>query len=175
TQANPFSKVDLKKVLNEVVSDLQIRIEETGADISCDSLPEIDADPTQMRMLFQNLLSNALKFRRPDVDPVIRIEADVFPSDTGSLADGRMQLRVSDNGIGFQNQYKDQIFKIFQRLHGRMEYEGTGVGLATVRKIVERHSGTLDADGRPGIGATFILDLPLKQSEFADLRETSIT
>ncbi|MEM9355593.1 MAG: PAS-domain containing protein [Pseudomonadota bacterium] len=175
TQANPFSKVDLKKVLNEVVSDLQIRIEETGADISCDSLPEIDADPTQMRMLFQNLLSNALKFRRPDVDPVIRIEADVVPSDTGSVADGRMQLRVSDNGIGFQNQYKDQIFKIFQRLHGRMEYEGTGVGLATVRKIVERHGGTLDADGRPGVGATFILDLPLKQPEFADLPETSIT
>ena len=108
-----------------------------------------------MRQVLQNLVANALKFVRPDVPPVIRVGCEV----EGEY----VVLTVADNGIGFDNAFKDQIFTIFQRLHGRLEYEGTGIGLATVRKIVERHGGEIDADGREGEGATFIVTLPLKQ------------
>ncbi|MEL6298498.1 MAG: PAS-domain containing protein [Pseudomonadota bacterium] len=164
TNANPFKELALNDVLDGVLSDLQIRIDEVQATVNCDGLPNIEADATQMRQLLQNLLSNALKFRKPDVAPVITIAAkrDVDPDDI--QAREFVTLTLSDNGIGFDNQYKDQIFAIFQRLHGRLEYEGTGVGLATVRKIIERHGGTIDANGVPGEGATFIVRLPAKQS-----------
>ena len=163
TKANPFVEVDLNEILTGVLSDLQIRIDETNAEIISSDLPHIEADPTQMRMLLQNLLSNALKFRKADVTPVIRIESQGCASMPDETGPGTVRITVADNGIGFDNAYKTQMFKIFQRLHGRLEYEGTGVGLATVRKIVERHNGTLDADGRPDEGATFIIDLPVKQ------------
>ena len=152
TKGAPMVPTDLDDVLAGVLSDLSVRIEETRATIESDGLPTIATDTTQMRQLIQNLLSNALKFSREGVDPVIRIEA--------SEDDEAVTLRVADNGIGFDNRFKDQIFTIFQRLHGRTEYEGTGVGLATARKIVERHRGTIDADGRPGEGATFTIVLP---------------
>ena len=156
-------KIDLTKVLTEVVSDLQIRIEEAKATIRHGELPSLEADPTQMRQLLQNILSNALKFRKKGVDPVItiegRIKQPVLPGDPQA---GWVVVSIADNGIGFDNAYKDQIFKIFQRLHGRMEYEGTGIGLATCRKIVDRHAGTIDADGRPGEGTTFTVTLPVQ-------------
>jgi signal transduction histidine kinase len=159
TKAKPFVPVALHDVLAGVLSDLQIRIEETGAVINADPLPTIDGDAMQMRQLLQNILANALKFHKPDVKPEIRISC-VTECDTlhGDVA----RLMIKDNGIGFDNKFKDQIFTIFQRLHGRLEYEGTGVGLATVRKIVERHDGTIDANGEPGVGATFTVVLPLK-------------
>jgi signal transduction histidine kinase len=165
TKARPFARVELGETLTGVLSDLQIRIEESGAVIKSDPLPAIDADATQMRQLLQNVLANALKFRKPDVKPEITItcSADVG----GTRVDHRaphVRIEVRDNGIGFDNKYKEQIFTIFQRLHGRLEYEGTGVGLATVRKIVERHGGSIDADGQPGIGATFIIELPLRRA-----------
>ncbi|MFN3745888.1 MAG: PAS-domain containing protein [Hyphomicrobiaceae bacterium] len=164
TKAKPFTRVELGEVLTGVLSDLQIRIEESGAVITSDALPAIDADATQMRQLLQNVLANALKFRKADVKPEIRITCSVSEVGASFGARGaRLRLEITDNGIGFDNKYKEQIFTIFQRLHGRLEYEGTGVGLATVRKIVERHGGTIDADGRPGIGATFIIDLPMRQ------------
>jgi signal transduction histidine kinase len=164
TKAKPFTRVDLGEVLTGVLSDLQIRIEESGAVITSDALPAIDADATQMRQLLQNVLANALKFRKADVKPEIRITCTVNEAGAAFGSRGpRLRLEIADNGIGFDNKYKDQIFTIFQRLHGRLEYEGTGVGLATVRKIVERHGGTIDADGRPGIGATFIIELPMRQ------------
>jgi light-regulated signal transduction histidine kinase (bacteriophytochrome) len=162
TKAKPFTRVELGEVLTGVLSDLQIRIEESGAVIKADPLPVIDADATQMRQLLQNVLANALKFRKADVKPEIRITC----SSDASVRPGRVphaRIEIRDNGIGFDNKYKDQIFTIFQRLHGRLEYEGTGVGLATVRKIVERHGGSIDADGQPGIGATFIIELPMHQ------------
>ena len=161
TKAKPFTRVELGDVLTGVLSDLQIRIEESGAVIKADALPAIDADATQMRQLLQNVLANALKFRKPDVRPEISITCSVDDStaQTGVRAP-HVRIEITDNGIGFDNKYKDQIFTIFQRLHGRLEYEGTGVGLATVRKIVERHGGSIDADGRPGMGATFIIELP---------------
>jgi len=164
TKAKPFVRVALDDVLAGVLSDLQIRIEESGAKITADPLPSIDADATQMRQLIQNVLANALKFRKADVAPQINIKCIVGGNDEFYGMHGpRVRIEISDNGIGFDNRYKEQIFTIFQRLHGRLEYEGTGVGLATVRKIVERHQGTIDADGRPGEGATFTIELPMQQ------------
>ncbi|MBS0241520.1 MAG: PAS-domain containing protein [Proteobacteria bacterium] len=159
----PFVPVDLDKVLSEVLSDLQVRIDETAATIEAQKLGSIDADPTLMRQLLQNLIANALKFRKADVKPLLKIAARSGEAMTiGSQISPSIIITIEDNGIGFDNQYKEQIFKIFQRLHGRLEYEGTGVGLATCRKIVERHLGTIDADGRPGEGATFSILLPMK-------------
>lgn len=161
TKAKPFTRVVLDEVLTGVLSDLQIRIEESGAVIRSEALPAIDADATQMRQLLQNVLANALKFRKPDVKPEISITCSVDGAKTGHRPP-HVRIEIRDNGIGFDNKYKEQIFTIFQRLHGRLEYEGTGVGLATVRKIVERHGGSIDADGQPGLGATFIIELPMR-------------
>ncbi len=161
TKAKPFTRVELGEVLTGVLSDLQIRIEESGATIRSEKLPVIDADATQMRQLLQNVLANALKFRKPDVKPEISITCSADGAQTGHRTP-HVRIEIRDNGIGFDNKYKEQIFTIFQRLHGRLEYEGTGVGLATVRKIVERHGGSIDADGRPGLGATFIIELPMR-------------
>ncbi len=163
TNAKPFAQIDLNECLEGVVGDLQIRIEETDAEVRFENLPTIDADRTQMRQLLQNLVSNALKFQRPDVRPIVTVTAEIVSSVVSDSLSEACVLRIADNGIGFDNKYKDQIFTIFQRLHGRNEYEGTGIGLATVRKIVERHSGLIDADGIEGEGATFIVTLPVTQ------------
>ena len=162
TKAKPFVPTDLNEVLAGVISDLQIRIEENDAEICAIELPTIDADATQMRQLLQNLIGNALKFGKPGRKPVVRIEAEIVAG--AAPHPDLCRLKIADNGIGFDNKYKDQIFTIFQRLHGRSEYEGTGIGLATVRKIVERHQGEIDADGRPDEGAAFIVTLPVSQS-----------
>jgi signal transduction histidine kinase len=163
TDAKAFQKTSLTKVLTEVISDLQIRVEETDAKIEFGDLPSIECDPMQMRQLLQNLLGNALKFRKSDVTPIIKVSADIVPRPEGDSTPAHILLKIADNGIGFDNQFKDQIFTIFQRLHSRNEYEGTGIGLATVRKIVERHSGTIDADGQLNVGATFYVTIPLEQ------------
>lgn len=165
TKAKPFTTVDLNDILAGVLSDLQIRIDEAGGKVIAQELPKIDADATQMRQLLQNLLANALKFRKPDCSPIVTVTAEMVmqPALTGQ-PQRTLILKIADNGIGFDNRYKDQIFTIFQRLHGRLEYEGTGVGLATVRKIVERHKGEIDADGRPGEGATFTVKLPARHN-----------
>ena len=165
TTKNQFVNTNLDQILQEVLSDLQIRIEEAKGEIRAAKLQAIEADPVQMRQLLQNILSNALKFRKPGISPVIEINAEVRPP--VSLVEhpsGWLSISIRDNGIGFDNTYKDQIFKIFQRLHGRMEYEGTGIGLATCRKIVDRHGGSIDADGRPGDGTTFTILLPIARN-----------
>lgn len=158
-----MTAVDLKDVLGGVLSDLQIRLEETHARINVGTFPPIEADASQMRQLMQNLIGNALKFRKNDTDPVITVEARVVEGHDLNCEGPAVVITIADNGIGFDNQYKEQIFTIFQRLHSRNEYEGTGIGLATCRKIVERHGGTIDADGKPGEGATFIVTLPVAQ------------
>ena len=117
-----------------------------------------------MQQLFQNLIGNALKFSKPDRKPVIRVDGAIISAIESSARIDLCRLTIADNGIGFDNEYKDQIFKIFQRLHGRGEYEGTGIGLATCRKIVERHGGDIDADGRPDEGTTFTVTLPVAHS-----------
>ena len=159
TNARPFVPVDLGRIAAEVMSDLQVTIEQADARIELGELPVVEADPTQMRQLLQNLLSNALKFRRPGVPPVVHIggrlrvheDADRLPL---------CEVTVADNGIGFKPDHARRIFGIFQRLNGREEYPGTGIGLATCRKILERHGGAITASGQPGKGATFVFILP---------------
>ena len=163
TGAKEFQKVSLSKVLSEVLSDLQIRVEETKATINADELPTIECEPMQMRQLLQNLLGNALKFRKADVLPIITVTSEIVPSDETKGLASHVKLIFADNGIGFDNEFKDKIFTIFQRLHSRTEYEGTGIGLATVRKIVERHGGTINADGILNVGSKFYVTLPLEQ------------
>jgi PAS domain S-box-containing protein len=155
TKAQPFTSVDLDVLVREVISDLEVRLQQTRGRIDLVSLPVLDADPLQMRQLFQNLIGNALKFRRPEVPPVVTIESRRL----GSF----WQIFVRDNGIGFEEKYLDRIFEMFQRLHGIEEYEGTGMGLAICRKIVDRHGGSITAVSVPGAGATFILKLPVYQ------------
>ena len=160
TNAKPFQWIVLNDLLVDVQSDLQIRIEENAAAIEYGELPTIEGDPTQMRQLLQNLISNALKFRKADVAPVVRLSAEIKPATGDNATGSSIILTIADNGIGFDNQFKEQIFTIFQRLHSRNEYEGTGIGLATCRKIVERHGGTIEAFGETGVGSKFIITLP---------------
>jgi PAS domain S-box-containing protein len=150
--------VSLARVVSDVLSDLEGRVSQTGAGIEVGELPVVEADPLQMHQLFQNLIGNALKFARPDVIPHVRIWAE--PATVGE-ADG-FCIRVADNGIGFDERYKDKIFEIFERLDGSRAYEGTGVGLSLCKKIVEQHGGAIDAEGRPGEGSVFSVILPLK-------------
>ena len=170
TQAKPFTPVDLGQVTREVVSDLEVHIEALGAQVQVGELPTIEADPMQIRQLMQNLISNALKFHRPDVSPVVTIEASDFEEAPSQSAEPftpprLCQLTVADNGIGFDEKYLNRIFTVFQRLHGRSAYAGTGVGLAVCRKIVERHRGSITARSRPDQGATFVVTLPYRQSQ----------
>ena len=167
TQAQPFVPVDLGQVAQEVVTDLEVRIDQSGGRVEVADLATVDADPTQMRQLLQNLIANALKFNRPEEPPVVKVSGRLLNGHDGGLAgtsdDGHFELTVNDNGIGFEEKYADRIFGIFQRLHGRGTYEGTGIGLATCRKIAERHGGSITAKSKPEEGATFIVALPLKQ------------
>lgn len=158
-RGKPFVSVDLGGVLAAVLEDLEARLESSGGQVEAGPLPTIEGDPTQLRQVFQNLLANALKFRAPERAPRVRISAE--PVRIGD-APG-WQLTFADNGIGFEPRYAERIFGPFQRLHGRQEYEGTGIGLAIVRRIIERHRGTIQADGRPGEGATFIVRMPERQ------------
>jgi len=162
TKARPFTDVDLMKVAEGVISDLEIRLEQTNGRVVLESLPTIEADRLQMRQLFQNLIANGLKFHRPDTPPIVTVTGELFTDDSDITY---CQLTVSDNGIGFDEKYTDRIFGIFQRLHGRSAYEGTGIGLAICRKIAERHKGTIIAHSKEGDGATFIVQLPQTQEE----------
>jgi PAS domain S-box-containing protein len=163
SKAKPFESVDLGAVVREVLGDLEVRLEQTRGAVEVGPLPRVDADPSQMRQLFQNLLGNALKFHRPGVPPAVRICGELVPADPAGPAPLTCRVTVQDNGIGFDAKYRERIFEVFQRLHGRDEYEGTGVGLAICRKIVERHGGTITAQGNPGGGATFVVTLPVRQ------------
>ncbi|HEX7976902.1 MAG TPA: ATP-binding protein, partial [Anaerolineales bacterium] len=164
TQARPFEPVDLNQVAADVTVDLEERIRSTGGRVELGELPVIQADPLQMRQLFQNLIGNALKYRRPEAAPLVRVQAQ--PIADGPASPGEwVQIRVEDNGIGFDEKYLDRIFKPFQRLHSRGDYEGSGIGLAICTRIVERHHGQLTARSAPGQGATFIVTLPVKQKQ----------
>ena len=167
TKARPFVSTDLVTIAREVVSDLEARIEQVSGRVEVGELPNVQADPLQVRQLMQNLIGNSLKYNRPDVPPVVKIFSHHLHAGPGktqsALPDPHCQIVVEDNGIGFDEIYSDKIFTIFQRLHGRNEYEGTGVGLAVCRKIVERHSGTITARSTPGKGSTFTVTLPVRQ------------
>ncbi|NJM87492.1 MAG: PAS domain-containing protein [Hydrococcus sp. RU_2_2] len=156
TKAAPFVMVDLKTIILDVIDDLEIRIEQVRGCVEIGELFTIEADPLQMRQLFQNLLGNALKFHQPNKPPIVKIVGEI-------KGNNRCQISVTDNGIGFEQKYSDRIFQAFQRLHGRQQYEGTGIGLAICAKIVSRHNGAISCQSSPGQGATFLITLPLHQ------------
>jgi PAS domain S-box-containing protein len=156
----PFAAVDLAEVVRMVVSDLETRLLQVNGKVELAALPIIVADRGQMAQLFQNLIGNGLKFGKPGQPPVVRVYGELFNDQQGGAAG--CQIVVEDNGIGFDEKYLDRIFRVFQRLHGRTEYDGTGIGLAICRKIVERHSGSITARSTPGMGAKFIVTLPYR-------------
>jgi PAS domain S-box-containing protein len=167
TKARPFSPVNLAEVASEVVNDLEGRIEQVKGRVEIvGTLPVIDAEALQMRQLLQNLMGNALKFRRPEEPPVVKVEAQIV-SGPGTPPEQLCKLMVSDNGIGFDEKYLDRIFNVFQRLHTRNEYEGTGMGLAITRKIALYHGGDITAKSQPGHGSTFIVTLPVSHPKQA--------
>jgi light-regulated signal transduction histidine kinase (bacteriophytochrome) len=163
-----FTLVNLNDVVKDTLADLEITIKEKQAGINISQLPELEAIPGQMRQMFQNLISNALKFSKTDTIPVINIfsepvnglSLDAAPDKQGKY----VRIDISDNGIGLDESYIDKIFVIFQRLHGKTQYEGTGIGLAIVKKIVEKHNGIIGVKSKEGEGATFTIVLPVKQS-----------
>jgi signal transduction histidine kinase len=155
TQGRPFVPVDLGEIVAQVLIDLELSIADSGARVTVGALPTVAADAVQMRQLLQNLLGNALKFRREGVVPELQISAQ--------LTDHLAELTVKDNGIGFDEQYATRIFRAFERLHGASAYPGTGIGLALCRKIVERHNGSITAASEIGKGTTFTVRLPLEQ------------
>ena len=168
TREGEFHGVKLDEVVHSVLADLELSIQEQKTDILVGELPVVWGNASQLTQLMQNLISNAVKYRLPDQESVIRLsyravdeaEKETLPK---LLPDHRyICLEVSDNGIGFDEKYMDKVFAVFQRLHGRSEYEGTGVGLAVCRRIVDRHGGTITAKSKPGEGASFIITLPLK-------------
>lgn len=165
--AKPFEQVDLQKIVDRVAADLEVRIEQLNARVEACDLPVVWADKIQIYQLFLNLTGNALKFHKPDVAPHVQIcGSRIPPAKRGPLTGVEHALvTVQDNGIGFEQHYADKIFEAFERLHGKGEYEGSGIGLATCRSIVERHQGTIRARSEPGVGTTFEIRLPLKQPE----------
>jgi light-regulated signal transduction histidine kinase (bacteriophytochrome) len=162
SEAQSFVDTDLSRLVQEVLADLEVRIEQSDALVEVGDLPVLSADPLQIRQLFQNLISNALKFRRAGTQPRISISCCTQQSEINGKE--HCVISVKDNGIGFDAKYKNRIFSIFQRLHNRTEFEGTGIGLTICKMIAERHDGTIDADGVPGTGATFTVTLPFIQS-----------
>lgn len=163
-----FTTVNVNDVVKDALADLELTIKEKQAVIDVTHLPEIEAIPGQMRQMFQNLLSNALKFSKTGVRPQINIcheavnemSLEAAPDKNGKF----IRIHIADNGIGLDESYIDKIFVIFQRLHGKAQYEGTGIGLAIVKKIVEKHNGIIGVKSREGEGSTFTIVLPVKQS-----------
>jgi two-component system CheB/CheR fusion protein len=172
---NLFAKVDLNKVVQEILQDFELVIQEKDAKIRVDTLPVITAVPGQMRQLFQNIINNALKFHKPDQPPLIQIECSVTEkngyADLKETKGALYEITIKDDGIGFDNQYAQKIFSLFQRLNNKEKYEGTGIGLAIANKIVERHHGIIIAKGEPNKGAEFNIILPEEQAEHRQARE----
>lgn len=152
TRGKPFAPTDCERVLNAALANLDLAIRESWAALTRDPMPALQGDETQLVQLFQNLIGNAIKFRAPGEPPRIHVGA--------RRVEGAWEFSVQDNGIGISPEYFERIFVIFQRLHGKADYPGTGIGLAICKKIVERHSGRLWVESRPGEGATFLFTIP---------------
>lgn len=172
TRGKEFSDVDLNLVINSVIDDLEIAIDEKSAQVNVDPMLTIRGDKSQLEQLFLNLLSNALKFQREGVTPLINIA--LTTPDDNDLKDilqvddyEWIKITIQDNGIGFEQTFAEKIFAPFQRLHGRSEYKGTGIGLAVCRRIVERHNGYIDAQSTPDVGTTFTIIIPKNSVPFS--------
>lgn len=159
-----FSAIDLNQLVNEVLNDLELAVQSSDAQVTVGDLPVIHGDPMQIRQLLQNLIGNALKFRRPGQAPLVQISGR-------SLDDNTVELRVQDKGIGFAIENLQRIFDPFVRLQARRNYPGTGMGLAICRRIVERHDGQISAESEPGKGSTFIVTLPKNPRPEANLKD----
>ncbi len=157
TRAQPFARVDMDELVHDVLSDLELQIDRTQGKIEVSQLPAIEADPTQMHQLMQNLINNALKFHQDGKPPHVWVSSKSKAK--------TCQIFIRDDGIGFDELYLDRIFKPFQRLHSRQEYEGSGMGLAICRRIVERHGGDITAQSILGQGSTFIVTLPIHRTK----------
>ncbi|WP_341833890.1 ATP-binding protein [Chitinophaga pollutisoli] len=164
-----IAEINLNELLRDVLGDLDVPLQDKKGAVQTDPLPVIEGSDTGLHQLFQNILSNSIKFAAPERPLLIRITGETLtgyeagvPSEK-KAAEKYLRIRVQDNGIGFDPAYADRIFLIFQRLHGVSEYKGTGIGLAICKKIVEAHQGYISAEGSPGNGAAFIITLPLKQ------------
>ena len=151
TKAKPFAPTDCNRVVQTALSDLVVAIEESGATVNVSKLPTVMGDETQLLQLFRNLLSNAIKFHG-EAQPIVQLSAEAL--------DAEWKFSVQDNGIGIASEYFERIFILFQRLHGRSQYPGTGIGLAICKKIVERHGGHFELQSQPGQGSTFSFTLP---------------
>jgi signal transduction histidine kinase len=166
-QQNHYRITDLNALVKDILSDLELNIEEKKARIDVASLPPLEVIPGLMRQLLQNIISNALKFTRPEVPPQILIRAQLLSEpelESPVSNDGPYCcISIADNGIGFNEKYGNKIFTIFQRLNAATDYEGTGIGLAIAKKITDRHHGKITARSQPGQGATFYIILPIKQ------------
>ena len=162
-----FVPVKIVDVVDISLMNLKVLIEETGAEIKTNNLPEIDAIPSLLHQLFQNLIGNAIKFRKPDVAPIINIE--------GTETDLYHIISIQDNGIGIAEAYQEKIFVIFQRLHNRKDYEGTGIGLSICMKIMKRLGGDIQVKSEEGQGATFLLSFPKKESAEPSTNKNRLT
>ena len=165
-----FKNTNLTDIFEETIADFDLIVEEKQATISHSGLPTIEAIPLQMVQLFHNLISNGLKYSRPDVPPKITITHEMISAEEAKLMNlptlekSYCKLVFTDNGIGFSSEYETKIFHIFHRLHGKGQYEGTGIGLAMCKKIAENHNGLIFATGSEGQGATFTVILPTQQA-----------
>lgn len=168
-----FTLVDLNAVVDDILSNLELSIKEQNAEIEVSDLPSLEAVPGQLRQVFQNIISNALKFAKKNERCRIRIWAELAPGESRREA-RHYNIMVQDNGIGFDEVYIDKIFTLFERLHGKSQYDGTGIGLAIVKKIIEKHHGTITARSQEGDGATFIIHLPECQPHRTTQKENSL-
>jgi PAS domain S-box-containing protein len=161
--------VDLGAMVKELMEDFELIIQEKGATISVDALPCIDVNRGQMRQVFQNIVSNALKFSKPGTVPVIRVTGKYIAErsfDSKEQKDGPFcMICISDNGIGFEEKYVSNIFALFERLNSKDRYEGTGIGLAIAKKVIDKHNGLITATSREGVGSEFKIILPVKQPQ----------
>lgn len=191
---NRFDRVNVGQVVAGVLSDLEILVKSSGANIEVGEMPEIEANVAQLGLLFQNLVTNAIKFAKTDTPPDIRINAEVVYGRDLTLQYGKIaghratvlynprfwdnekfcRISVKDNGIGFEEVYLDKIFALFQRLHSKSRYEGTGIGLAICKKVVDIHHGMITAHSKPGQGAEFVITLPLSQRNFKNVSSSQV-
>jgi signal transduction histidine kinase len=159
TSGQPAAVVDLGAVVHEVLDDLSARLSGVGGQVELGLLPAVSADPLQMRQLFQNLIGNALKFHRPHVGPMVKVDL-AEDNGFGPPPPGFRRILVEDDGIGFDPSLGQRLFLPFQRLHAEGAFEGSGIGLALCKRIVERHGGVIEASSKPGRGARFTFTLP---------------
>jgi hypothetical protein len=165
TNSSDFVKTDLSVLVKEAMAELEIEIENTHAQITISNMPMVYVIPSLMRQLFYNLLNNAIKFRKQTEEPVININADVI--NTGTTNNKMFyKVTVTDNGIGFDPKYAEDIFVVFKRLHSYHEFEGSGVGLSICKKIIEKHHGIISAESIPGTGSSFVIGLPETQPAY---------